>query len=115
MFLTFHFHIFRSVFLPEVLSPFTIIWALWSADSDKFRSGRYAGGEDRAAAVESNYGFPTFPGSPREYIGNVFAKEKLKCSPVAAIGGSKFEQGRKREVAVMRGSQRRPRGYTRCG
>ena len=76
----------------------------------EFRSDWWAGGEDRAAAVESNYGFPTFPARPRECIRNAFVKEEFNCPPAAAIGRSEFEQGRERGAVVRRGSQRNPGG-----
>ena len=60
------------------------------------------------AAVESNYGFPSFPAKPREGIGNVFIKVEFKCPPTAAIGRSKFEQGGKREVVVNVGFPVKP-------
>ena len=85
MFLTFHFHIFQSVFLPEVLlSPFAIIWALWGADAAKFRSERWpavrTGRRGRAAAVESKYGFLSFPTGPKECTGNVFCQNGVQSS-----------------------------------
>ena len=82
---------------------------------DEFRSEQWAGGEDGAGAAVNNYGFPTFPEMPRECIENVFAKEEFKCPPAAAVGGSGFEKGGKREVVVKAGSQRNSGGYTCCG
>lgn len=66
--------------------------ALWGAGAEKFWPGRSAGGEGRAAAVGSNYGFLIFLEKPRGCIRDAFAKVEFKCLLAAMIGRLEFEQ-----------------------
>ena len=83
--------------------------ALWGARTEEFRSDRWAGGEGGATAIESNYGFPTFPTGLGGCIVNVFAKVEFKCLLVAMTGRFEFEPDRKREWLSRWGS-RKPQG-----
>jgi len=106
----------NGTFVPKgtsvVLSPFAInrSVALWGADAEEFKPERWAGKEDGAAAVESNYGFLTFLAGPRGCIGNVFAKVEFKCLLAVTIGRFEFEQDGKRELVVKTGVTAKPRG-----
>jgi len=106
----------NGTFVPKgtsiVLSPFAInrSVALWGADAEEFRPERWAGKEDGAAAVESNYGFLTFLAGPRGCIGNVFAKVEFKCLLAVTIGRFEFEQDGKRELVVKAGITAKPLG-----
>lgn len=86
---------------------------MWGPDAEEFRPGLWAGGEDGAAAVGSNYGFLVFLEEPRECTGNKFAKLEFKGLLTATIGRFEFEQDRKREGLLRRGSLKTPRGHSR--
>ena len=66
--------------------------ALWGAGAEEFCPGRLAGGEDRAAAVRSNYGFLIFLEEGRGCIGDSFTMVEFKCLLAAVIGRLEFEQ-----------------------
>ena len=69
----------------------------------ELRSERWAGRQDGATSVESNYKFPTFLAGPRGCIEDVFAEVEFKCRLAVEIGRFEFEQDGKREVVVRRG------------
>ena len=85
-----------------VLSPFAInrCMALQGADAEEFRPEQWAGEEDGAAAIESNYRFLTFLAGLRGCIRNMFAKVEFKSLLAATISKFGFEQDKKREVAI---------------
>ena len=87
--------------------------ALWGPDAEEFGSGRWAGGEDAAAAVGSNYGFLKFLERPSGCIKDTFAKVEFKCLLTATISRFEFEQDGKREGLLRRSSRKTLRGYSR--